>query len=112
MPGPHPRPLELEFIETHNNGFEALAANLRAASWDEIERPSGPHREDLETVAKVYVKSSATIVTYGMGITQDARGTSNVQQIANLLLMRGNMGKPRSLARRSLRTRRHRSWAT
>jgi molybdopterin-dependent oxidoreductase alpha subunit len=86
--------LDLEFIETHTIGFEALAANLHASSWDEIERASGLRREDLETVAKAYVKSSATIVTYGMGITQHARGTSNVQQIANLLLMRGNMGKP------------------
>jgi len=29
-----------------------------------------------------------------MGITQHSRGTGNVQQIANLLLMRGNFGKP------------------
>jgi len=27
-------------------------------------------------------------------ITQHAKGTSNVQQIANLLLLRGNFGKP------------------
>ena len=35
-----------------------------------------------------------TIVTYGMGITQHSTGTANVQQIANLLLLRGNFGKP------------------
>ena len=39
-------------------------------------------------------KSNATIVTYGMGITQHSKGTANVQQIANLLLLRGNFGKP------------------
>lgn len=36
----------------------------------------------------------ATIVTYGMGITQHNKGTSNVRLIADLLLMRGNIGKP------------------
>src|SRR3546814_20014384 len=29
-----------------------------------------------------------------MGITQNANGTANVQQLAKLLLLRGNMGKP------------------
>lgn len=40
-----------------------------------------------------YAKSRATIVTYGMGITQHNKGTSNVRLIADLLLMRGNIGK-------------------
>ncbi len=33
-------------------------------------------------------------MTYGMGITQHNKGTSNVRLIADLLLMRGNIGKP------------------
>jgi anaerobic selenocysteine-containing dehydrogenase len=45
-------------------------------------------------VAAAYAKSNATIVTYGMGITQHNKGTSNVRLIADLLLMRGNIGKP------------------
>jgi anaerobic selenocysteine-containing dehydrogenase len=54
-------------------------------------------------VADAYAKSSATIVSYGMGVTQHLRGTSNVQQIANLLLLRGNFGKlpPASIHLRS-----------
>jgi molybdopterin-dependent oxidoreductase alpha subunit len=45
-------------------------------------------------VAEAYAKSNATIVTYGMGITQHNTGTANVKLIADLLLMRGNFGKP------------------
>ena len=48
----------------------------------------------MEAVAAAYAKSNATILAYGMGITQHARGTGTVQQMANLLLLRGNMGKP------------------
>jgi molybdopterin-dependent oxidoreductase alpha subunit len=48
----------------------------------------------LEQVAAAYIKSKATIVSYGMGITQHSKGTHTVQQIANLLLLRGNYGKP------------------
>src|SRR6266851_7999454 len=86
--------LDHDFLARHTNAFEAFAADLRATNWAEIERASGLSRADLERVANAYVKSSATIVTYGMGITQHAWGTQNVQQIANLLLLRGNFGKP------------------
>ena len=86
--------LDHDFIATHTNGFDALAADLRATAWVDIEAASGLTRADLETVAIAYAKSKATIVSYGMGITQNRKGTSNVQQIANLLLLRGNFGKP------------------
>lgn len=33
-------------------------------------------------------------MTYGMGITQHNKGTANVRLIADLLLLRGNIGKP------------------
>jgi len=86
--------LDHEFIAQHTTGFEAFVADLRATAWPDIERASGLKRADLERVANAYVKSKATIVTFGMGITQHMRGTQNVQQIANLLLLRGNFGKP------------------
>jgi molybdopterin-dependent oxidoreductase alpha subunit len=40
------------------------------------------------------MRANAAIVCYGMGITQHRHGSENVQQIANLLLLRGNFGKP------------------
>ncbi len=45
-------------------------------------------------MAEAYAKSNATIITYGMGITQHNKGTANVRLIADVLLMRGNIGKP------------------
>lgn len=47
-------------------------------------------------MAIAYAKSKATIITYGMGITQHNKGTANVRLIADLLLMCGNIGKPGS----------------
>ncbi|WP_338617367.1 FdhF/YdeP family oxidoreductase [Achromobacter sp. E1] len=86
--------LDHEFISRHTNGYEAFAEDLDATSWADIEQASGLRQRDLEQVADAYARSNATIVTYGMGITQHETGTSNVQQIAALLLMRGNFGKP------------------
>ncbi|WP_027805156.1 FdhF/YdeP family oxidoreductase [Paraburkholderia caledonica] len=86
--------LDREFIAAHTEGFDACAADVEATSWDDIEKASGLARADLEHVAIAYAKSNATIVTYGMGITQHNKGTANVRLIADLLLMRGNFGKP------------------
>ncbi|CAB3885356.1 Protein YdeP [Achromobacter mucicolens] len=86
--------LDHEFISRHTNGYEAFAEDLDATSWADIEQASGLRQRDLEQVADAYARSNATIVTYGMGITQHEKGTSNVQQVAALLLMRGNFGKP------------------
>jgi len=86
--------LDREFINAHTQGFDAFAADINATPWEAIENESGLLRSDMGQVAEAYAKSDATIITYGMGITQHNKGTSNVRLIADLLLMRGNIGKP------------------
>lgn len=86
--------LDLEFIERHTHGFEALADDLRRANWHDILHVSGLAREQIERVAAIYMQAKAVIVCYGMGITQHRTGSANVQQLANLLMLRGNFGKP------------------
>jgi molybdopterin-dependent oxidoreductase alpha subunit len=86
--------LDHAFIAEHTNGFEAFVLDLRQTEWAAIEAMSGLPRAALEQVAEAYAKSNATIVTYGMGMTQHLKGTSNVHQMAALLLMKGNFGKP------------------
>ena len=86
--------LDLSFIEQHTFGFEALSEDLRRTSWDDILRASGLPRDQIERMARIYVQAKCVIVCYGMGITQHRSGTENVQQIANLLMLRGNIGRP------------------
>ena len=86
--------LDRAFIAEHTNGIEALVADLQATEWSEIERLSGLERTELEHAAAIYCKSKSVIVCFGMGVTQHRAGTANVQQIANLLLLRGNFGRP------------------
>lgn len=86
--------LDRDFIAAHTRGFDAFVADLEATTWEDIEKVSGLTRADLEHVALAYAKSNATLITYGMGITQHNRGTANVRLIADLLLLRGNFGKP------------------
>ncbi|QMR78680.1 FdhF/YdeP family oxidoreductase [Enterobacter sp. RHBSTW-00175] len=86
--------LDSEFIAEHTQGFSAFADDIAQTSWEAIERESGLTPDALKSVAEAYAKSNATIITYGMGITQHNKGTANVRLIADVLLMRGNIGKP------------------
>jgi molybdopterin-dependent oxidoreductase alpha subunit len=86
--------LDRNFIAEHTLGLEALIADLEATSWAAIVAKSGLTQAQIEAAADIYAKAKKVIVAYGMGITQHRHGTSNVQQIVNLLLLRGNMGRP------------------
>jgi len=89
-----PRVLDIEFIEGHTHGFDDLAADLRATGWDLIVQQSGLSRDDIQNAANIYMSAKNVILVYGMGLTQHHRGTENVQQVANLALLRGNIGRP------------------
>jgi molybdopterin-dependent oxidoreductase alpha subunit len=86
--------LDRAFIAQHTEGLEALIADLDATAWEAIEQVSGLARAQLEYVSRIYCAARSVIVCYGMGVTQHTMGTANVQQISNLLLLRGNYGRP------------------
>lgn len=86
--------LDRPFIAEHTTGFAALVGDIDATSWAQIETRSGLSRADIEAMAQVYWSAERVIICYGMGLTQHRHGTENVQQLANLLLMRGQIGKP------------------
>ncbi|CAN5512402.1 FdhF/YdeP family oxidoreductase [soil metagenome] len=88
------RVLDAAFITEHTHGFNELADTLRAMSWTDIERESGLAREDLQRAASTYARCQRVIAVYGMGLTQHREGVLNVQMVSNLLLLRGNIGKP------------------
>ncbi|MDN2579108.1 FdhF/YdeP family oxidoreductase [Aquibium sp. ELW1220] len=93
-PAGRERILDEAFIAEHTHGFEAFEAKVRATSWAEIETTSGLTRASLEAAAATYARAKAVIAIYGMGLTQHRLGVDNVQMLINLLLMRGNLGKP------------------
>ncbi|MBD2748019.1 FdhF/YdeP family oxidoreductase [Microvirga sp. BT688] len=86
--------LDHAFIAEHTHGFEEFAQAARQAQWPELERRSGLSRSTLEAAATAYARANAVIGIYGMGLTQHKAGVENVQMLVNLLLLRGNIGKP------------------
>ncbi|MFC7689880.1 FdhF/YdeP family oxidoreductase [Paeniroseomonas aquatica] len=82
------------FIAEHTHGFGAFAAAARAADWAALEARSGLGRAALAETAAIYARSGSAIAVYGMGLTQHRTGVENVRMVVNLLLLRGNIGKP------------------
>jgi molybdopterin-dependent oxidoreductase alpha subunit len=86
--------LDREFIAAHTEGFAALAADLRAQPWAEIMEESGLALEQIHAAADVYCSARSVIFCWGMGITQHQNSVATIQSMINLLMMRGNLGRP------------------
>ncbi|MDN7350030.1 FdhF/YdeP family oxidoreductase [Acetobacter senegalensis] len=86
--------LDTAFIQEHTAGIEALRDDVMGCSWADITRIAGVSEEQIRKIGEIYKNSKATIICYGMGLTQHQEGSRLLQQVANILLLRGNFGKP------------------
>ncbi len=86
--------LDRAFLAEHTTGFESFAKALDAFSFDELVAGSGVSRREMRELAELYAASSRTIACWAMGLTQHRHGVGNVQEVMNLLLLRGNIGRP------------------
>ena len=89
-----PGVLDREFIRDYTEGFEELSAALNNVGWDEIVEQSGVRRTDIEEAAEIFLESDRTIFCWAMGLTQHKNAVANIQEIVNLMLLRGQIGKP------------------
>ena len=89
-----PEVIDHAFIEQHTTGIDEFIASCRGAIWADIERESGLTEAALRAAGDVYIGAKKVIGVYGMGLTQHAHGTLNIAMLVNLLLLRGNIGRP------------------
>ncbi len=86
--------LDHDFIRCYTTGFEELVSSIRKASWDELVEQSGIGKAQLEQAARIFAESERTIFCWAMGLTQHKNAVANIQEIVNLMLLRGQLGKP------------------
>jgi molybdopterin-dependent oxidoreductase alpha subunit len=85
--------LDAEFIERDTAGFDEFRLNLENADWNDIVEQSGVSRELIEQAARLYMKSNRVITCWAMGLTQHKNAVGTIQEIVNLHLLRGNIGR-------------------
>ena len=82
------------FIERNTEGFDEFIKDLRAEDWDKIVFESGIGRTQLREVTEMVMASERIIICWAMGLTQHTNAVGSIQEIVNLLLLKGSIGKP------------------
>ncbi|HEV8189771.1 MAG TPA: FdhF/YdeP family oxidoreductase [Pyrinomonadaceae bacterium] len=90
----HEDALDHDFIAQYTCRFDEFVSALREVSWDEIVEQSGVSKVLIEQAAEIFVASERTIFCWAMGLTQHRNAVANIQEIVNLMLLRGQVGKP------------------
>ncbi len=82
------------FIREHTEGYEAFAAGLDAVSFEAVLEGTGLCMEQLRTAADLLAGRSRIIACWAMGLTQHRNAVETIQEVVNLLLLKGSIGKP------------------
>ncbi len=85
---------DTNFIGAHTDGFENFKKDIETTPWEEITKRAGISKTEIMKVAKLYASSKSAVFAWGMGITHHKHGVENIEQIANLALMRAMIGRP------------------
>jgi molybdopterin-dependent oxidoreductase alpha subunit len=86
--------LDEEFIAQHTSGISEYIKLVEQTPWQPLIEQSGVCQADMEKVASIYATSERVICSWAMGLTQHKHSVIILQEIINLLLLRGNIGKP------------------
>jgi molybdopterin-dependent oxidoreductase alpha subunit len=87
------RVLDWDFLRESTQGFEQFRDALEAERWEDLVEQSGVSRQEMRQAAEIYGAAQRVIVCWAMGLTQHRHAVANVQEIVNLMLLRGNFGR-------------------
>jgi formate dehydrogenase alpha subunit len=82
------------FIADRCENFDEFTESLNAFDLDFVSRTTGVPAELIAEAARTYAGNGPAAIMYAMGITQHSHGTDNVEAVANLAMLTGNIGKP------------------
>jgi molybdopterin-dependent oxidoreductase alpha subunit len=83
-----------DFIDRYTDGIEQLLAGLDATSWDDILAETGLTHAQISEAASMFRKADRVITCWAMGLTQHKTSVATIQDVVNLHLLRGQIGKP------------------
>lgn len=82
-----------DFINERTEGFDKLWASVEKYTPEYVQTITGISAEKLIEAARIYGIAERASIAWTMGITQHAHGTDNVNALANLALITGNIGR-------------------
>ena len=85
--------LDEDFIRNYTSGFASLISNVNKTTWRQIIQDTGLNQNEIQEAGEILAKSNATIACWAMGLTQHKNGVNVIQEVCNLVLMGGHIGK-------------------
>ncbi len=85
--------LDHAFIADRTQGFAEWADHARATAWPTITESAGVDEATIRRIAQLYASSHAVITCWAMGLTQHKHAVATIQEIVNMTLLRGNLGR-------------------
>ena len=82
------------FIADRTLGYAELVKNVKGYSPELMAPICGVPAETIREVARMYATSPASMILWGMGISQHIHGTDNARCLIALALMTGQIGRP------------------
>ncbi len=83
-----------QYIAGYTEGFDELEERIKDFPPEKMEAICGIPAETLREVARMYARSRASIIFWGMGISQHIHGTDNARCLIALALITGQIGRP------------------
>jgi len=84
------------FIRDRTSGYDALVENVKKYSPEAMAPICGIDAKTIREVTRLYASSKASMILWGMGISQHIHGTDNARCLIALALSTGQIGKPGS----------------
>lgn len=84
---------DLDFIARHTQGLDDYLRRVELTDWPQIEAQSGLSRAQIVQAAEVFANAGRVICTWAMGVTQHRHSVATVQEIVNLQLLAGHIGR-------------------
>ena len=85
--------VDAQFVAARTEGFAAWREQVLATPWQAIVESAGVDEATIRRVAEVYAGAKAVIACWAMGITQHKHSVRTIQEIVNVMLARGNIGR-------------------
>ncbi|MBA3501668.1 MAG: molybdopterin-dependent oxidoreductase, partial [Deltaproteobacteria bacterium] len=85
--------LDPRFIGELTDNFGAYCKHVLAVPWAQIVVGSGIDERRIREIADLYIGAKAVITCWAMGITQHKHAVATIQEIVNVMLLRGNVGR-------------------
>ena len=83
-----------DFIDSRTIGFDELRKNVEGYSPEAMAPICGIDADTIKHVARLYASSKASMILWGMGVSQHIHGTDNARCLIALALMTGQIGRP------------------